>query len=170
MFAPSHACIDGGGRGLLNFKCGCGLRIARQIRRPIRNPQSAIRNHVTRSLLRKGQTYKSLDVVAVTHHQTGEPFVEVSQANSGLIRRDLLDQESGKKALARFSVAELLEICARAAEHFAHDALPLGDHEQTPEDYVRQVRRRPRSRSFWRGGTCGRFAACSRRWRACWRG
>lgn len=78
-------------------------------------------------------------MVTVAHHRTGEPFVEVSQANSGLLRRDLLDQETGRKALARFSVAELLLMCARAAEHFANDALPLGDDEQTPEDYVRQV-------------------------------
>jgi acyl-CoA reductase-like NAD-dependent aldehyde dehydrogenase len=90
-------------------------------------------------LLRKGRLYQSLDVARVAHHRTGEPFVEVSQANGGLIRRDLLDQEAGRRALARLSVAELLEICARAAEHFAHDALPLGDDEQTPQDYVRQV-------------------------------
>lgn len=90
-------------------------------------------------LLRNGRVYESLDVIAVAHHRTREPFVEISQANSGLIRRDLLDQETGKKALERVSVAELLEICARAAEHFAHDALALGDDEQTPEDYIRQV-------------------------------
>jgi acyl-CoA reductase-like NAD-dependent aldehyde dehydrogenase len=90
-------------------------------------------------LLRKGRVYESLDVARVAHHRTGEPFVEISQANSGLIRRDLLDQETGRRALAQVSVAELLEICARAAEHFASDALPLGEGEQTTDDYVRQV-------------------------------
>lgn len=90
-------------------------------------------------LLRKGEPYKSLDVARVLHHRTREPFVEISQANNGLIRRDLLDQKSGRDALLNFSTDELLEICSRAAEHFACDALPLGDSEQTPEDYIRQI-------------------------------
>lgn len=90
-------------------------------------------------LLRRGEPYKSLDVARVAHHRTRELFVEVSQANVGLIRRDLLDQENNRKALSKFSCAELLEMCARAAEHFAADALPLGDERQTPDDYVRQV-------------------------------
>jgi hypothetical protein len=90
-------------------------------------------------LLRKGEPYKSLDVARVPHHRTRELFVEVSQANGGLIRRDLLDQETGRAALSKFSCAELLEMCGRAAEHFAVDELPLGDEVQTPDDYVRQV-------------------------------
>ena len=90
-------------------------------------------------ILRKGVPYKSLDVARAIHHRTREPFVEISQANVGLIRRDLLDQETSLAALRRFSCAELLEICARAALHFADDTLPLGEEAQTPEDYVRQV-------------------------------
>jgi acyl-CoA reductase-like NAD-dependent aldehyde dehydrogenase len=90
-------------------------------------------------ILRKGRPYKSLDVARAVHHRTGESFVEVSQANVGLIRRDLLEQGAGKEALAAVSSDELLKICARAAEHFVHDTLPVGDDEQTPEDYVRQV-------------------------------
>lgn len=90
-------------------------------------------------ILRKGEPYKSLDVARVAHHRTRELFVEISQANMGLIRRDLLDQETARDALAQFSSAELLDICRRAAAHFADDSLPLGDDAQTPEDYVRQV-------------------------------
>ena len=33
----------------------------------------------------------SLDVVRAPHYRTREPFVEISQANVGLIRRDLLE-------------------------------------------------------------------------------
>ena len=51
--------------------------------------------------------------------------VEVSQANAGLIRRDLRDQQSARAALTKFSTAELVEICARAADHFLNDVLPL---------------------------------------------
>jgi Aldehyde dehydrogenase family len=90
-------------------------------------------------LLRRGEPYVSLDVQRVAHHRTRELFVEVSQANVGLIRRDLLNQDEGRRALSKFSCAELLDVCARAAGHFAKDELPLGDERQGPEDYVRQV-------------------------------
>jgi hypothetical protein len=90
-------------------------------------------------ILRQGEPYKSLDVVGVPHHQTRELFVEISQANSGLIRRDLRDQKTGWEKLAALSTVELIDICTRAAKHFLNDSLPLGDDTQTPEDYVRQV-------------------------------
>jgi len=90
-------------------------------------------------ILRHGDPYKSLDVARVPHHRTRELFVEISQANAGLIRRDLRDQELGRRKLAQLSTAELVEICARAAQHFVSDSLPLGDEVQTPEDYVQQV-------------------------------
>ncbi len=90
-------------------------------------------------ILRKGKPYRSLEVARVAHHRTREPFVEISQANVGLIRRDLLDQKTGRQKLYQYSTAELVDICSRAAEHFVNDALPLGDDIQTPEDYVSQV-------------------------------
>ena len=90
-------------------------------------------------ILRRGEAYRSLDVARAVHYRTREPFVEVSQANPGLVRRDLREQERAKEALAALSSAELLDICARAAAHFASDELPLGEIEQTPDDYVRQV-------------------------------
>src|SRR6185436_12985217 len=90
-------------------------------------------------ILRKGQPYTSLEVARVPHHRTREPFCEISQANAGLIRRDLLDQAGPRRAVAKFSTAELVRICARAADHFINDALPLDAMPQTPDDYVRQV-------------------------------
>ena len=115
----------------------------------IRNPKFAIRNsqfeirnskflmHVP--ILRHGEPYRSLDVARVPHHRTQEVFVEISQANVGLIHRDLIDQDTPKAQLSRFSTAELVSACYRAADHFINDSLPLGDELQTPEDYVRQV-------------------------------
>lgn len=90
-------------------------------------------------ILRRGEPYKSLDVAIAPHHQTREPFVAVSQANAGLIRRDLRDQKSACEKLATFSTAELLDICRRAADFFLNGSLPLGDAVQSPDDYVRQV-------------------------------
>src|ERR1051326_1125945 len=90
-------------------------------------------------ILRRGTQYKSLDILRVPHHQTRDTFVEVSQANAGLIRRDLGQQDLGVKSLDHFSTRELVNICTRAAEHFTNDPLPLGDTSQSPEDYVKQV-------------------------------
>ena len=90
-------------------------------------------------ILRQGAEYTSLDISRVPHHQTRDIFVEVSQANAGLIRRDLSHQEVGTASLHRFSTRELVDICTRAAHHFTDDALPLGDSTQTPDDYVKQL-------------------------------
>ena len=90
-------------------------------------------------VLRKGRPYRSLDVSRAVHHRTREPFVEISQANVGLIRRDLLDQQEAQKILAAFTTTELMAMSRKAAEYFANDTLPLGDAEQNPQDYVEQV-------------------------------
>jgi acyl-CoA reductase-like NAD-dependent aldehyde dehydrogenase len=90
-------------------------------------------------ILRRGKPYRSLDVARTAHIRTREPFVEISQANVGLIRRDLLQQDSSRDALARFTTAELIEICRKAADSFANETLPLGETPQTPEDYVAQL-------------------------------
>jgi acyl-CoA reductase-like NAD-dependent aldehyde dehydrogenase len=90
-------------------------------------------------ILRKGTSYTSLDIARISHYRTRETFVEVSQANPGLIRRDLLDQERGREALAAFTTEQLLATCRRAAEAFMNETLPLGDDEQSPDDYVRQL-------------------------------
>ena len=92
-------------------------------------------------ILRHGVPYRSLDTVRVPHHRTREPFVEISQANAGLIRRDLQaePQEAVRQALAAVPVPHLLEMCARAAEIFERDTLPVGDEAQTPDDYQKQL-------------------------------
>jgi acyl-CoA reductase-like NAD-dependent aldehyde dehydrogenase len=90
-------------------------------------------------LLRQGQPYRSLDVARTPHYRTREPFVEISQANVGLIRRDLLDLDAMRAKLADFSSADLLRICADGAEFFLQGDLPLGNAVQTPEDYVQQI-------------------------------
>src|SRR4051812_655564 len=94
---------------------------------------------ITLPILRFGEPYTSLEVARVPHHRTREPFVEISQANAGLIRRDLRDQAAARRSLLKFSTEELVAICNRAAEYFEKDSLPLGDSMQGPEDYVAQV-------------------------------
>ena len=40
-------------------------------------------------ILRRGKPYESLDKVEIVHHATGKPVAQVSQANSGMIVRDV---------------------------------------------------------------------------------
>ena len=90
-------------------------------------------------ILRHGEPYTSLDVARVPHHKTRESFAEVSQANPGLIRRDLRDQPATRNKLSQYTTSELVAICRQAANYFMNDTLPLGTEPQTPEDYVQQV-------------------------------
>ena len=41
--------------------------------------------------------------------------------------------------MAAIPFDRLLEICAKAADHFLTDTLPLGESQQTPDDYVQQL-------------------------------
>jgi acyl-CoA reductase-like NAD-dependent aldehyde dehydrogenase len=90
-------------------------------------------------ILRHGEPYTSLDVVQVPHHRTRENFVAVSQANPGLIRRDLGHQAETRRKLAQHSTSDCIDICQRAADYFMNDTLSLGADQQTPEDYVQHV-------------------------------
>jgi acyl-CoA reductase-like NAD-dependent aldehyde dehydrogenase len=90
-------------------------------------------------ILRGGEPYRSLDIKVLEDISTGEPVAEVSQANPGLIARDIELTHERQRALAEIPVKELLAICRAAAQQFSHGTLPLGDEMQTPEDYVRQL-------------------------------
>ena len=93
-------------------------------------------------ILRWGQPYRSVDRSVVPHFRTRKPFVEMSLANVGLIRRDLLQQSAKREALAKIPVAELVRMAKAAATHFLNDTLPLDPASgtvQTPQDYVEQV-------------------------------
>jgi acyl-CoA reductase-like NAD-dependent aldehyde dehydrogenase len=92
-------------------------------------------------ILRHGVSYRSLEVSRVAHHRTKQPLVEVSQANAGLVRRDLLPerQAAARAALASIPVRRLLQISREAAGRFLDGSLPIGDDRQTQQDYIEQV-------------------------------
>ena len=90
-------------------------------------------------LIRRGVPYRSIDVARIAHHATGAPFAEVSQANVGLIRRDLLAQDAMRASLTQFTVARLIEMTKKAAQCFQFETLPVGDTQQSPNDYVLQL-------------------------------
>src|SRR3954453_6061174 len=89
-------------------------------------------------VLRRGRTYESLDKSNVINHRTGETIAQVSTVNAGIIRKDLSRIEESRAALKKFTVAQLMEISAKAGESFLNGTLPLGDkgHTQTPQQYV----------------------------------
>jgi hypothetical protein len=93
-------------------------------------------------ILRWGVPYRSVNQVVTPHFRTREPFVTMSQANLGLIRRDLLRQSEARAQLLAIPVADLVAMARRAAGHFLNDTLPLDAESgstQTPQQYVEQV-------------------------------
>jgi len=90
-------------------------------------------------ILRAGKPYRSLERVTLNHVSTGEPVVEVSQANRGLISRDLLRMAEHRRVLAGMCSRDLLDICRRAAELFHDGTITLYDDvTQSPEEFVEQ--------------------------------
>lgn len=93
-------------------------------------------------ILRHGVPYRSVDVATVVHHRTRQPFALISQANTGLIRRDLLKQDEARAELAAIPARELIAMAAEAAELFMTATLPLDSLHgvtQSPQEYVEQL-------------------------------
>lgn len=86
-------------------------------------------------ILRNGKVYESLDKVEIVHHVTGESVAQVSQANSGMIVRDVHRMDDA--VLEQFSVEQLLAMCRKAAELFISAELAIDDQKQSFDDYIR---------------------------------
>lgn len=88
--------------------------------------------------LRRGKPYESLDRAEVKDFRTGQVVATVSQVNAGVLRKDLQKLDESRAALKKRSISELLEICARAGEHFLRGTLPLDQHKhvQSPDQYI----------------------------------
>jgi acyl-CoA reductase-like NAD-dependent aldehyde dehydrogenase len=88
--------------------------------------------------LRFGRAYASLDQTEVKDLRTGAVLATVSQINAGILRKDLARAAAARAALKQFTVSQLLDLSAKAADVFINDTLPLGDQGQTqsPQKYV----------------------------------
>jgi hypothetical protein len=69
-------------------------------------------------VLRLGRAYESLDKVEVKDHRTGEVMALVSTVNGGIVKRDLAKIGSARASLKKFTVAQLMEMSAKAGELF----------------------------------------------------
>ena len=88
-------------------------------------------------ILRWGEPYKSLEVDKVFHHATGEQVAEVSQANAGLIARDMRNAARARDVLREIPVKDLLAMCRKAGDLFINATLPAGNGTQTPDEFVK---------------------------------
>ncbi len=87
-------------------------------------------------VLRWGKPYDSLEKDTLVHFLTGEPVAKISQANGGLVERDMRKAPQAREALRSLSCQELIERLKKAADLYVNGTLPLGDSQQTPADFV----------------------------------
>lgn len=89
-------------------------------------------------VLRRGRPYESLDQYELVDPRQDARLAAIGQVQAGIIRKDLSRIAESRAALKRFTVAELIEICARAGEAFLNGTLPLGDrgHTQSAWQYL----------------------------------
>jgi acyl-CoA reductase-like NAD-dependent aldehyde dehydrogenase len=89
-------------------------------------------------ILRWGRPYTSLEQEDVIHFITGETLARVSQANTGLLGRDIRQAQRARDILAGIPIRELIGIMKKAADFYLSATLPMGDGEQSPDDFARQ--------------------------------
>ena len=68
-------------------------------------------------ILRFGEPYTSLDEDEVVHFVTGETLAKVSQANTGLLARDIRRAPRARECLREIPGVELVEMMKRAGEY-----------------------------------------------------
>ncbi|MCB9938960.1 MAG: aldehyde dehydrogenase [Planctomycetaceae bacterium] len=89
-------------------------------------------------VIRWGKPYDSLEIDDVLHFATGEPIAKVSQANAGIIARDLRQVSKARDTLRQIPCSEIIEILKKAADLYESATLPIGDGTQTPEEFAHQ--------------------------------
>jgi hypothetical protein len=88
-------------------------------------------------LYRFGQVYESLDATDLTDFRGETIPARVSQANAGLIRRDLRKISHNFDVLQSRTTAEMFDICGRAGDLFLNAEIPVSETtSHSPDDYV----------------------------------
>src|SRR6187455_1073727 len=89
-------------------------------------------------VLRWGQPYESLELDKVIHFVTGETLARVSQANAGLLAKDIKKAPRAREALREIPIRQLIQMMKKAGELYRDATLPMGDGQQSPNDFARQ--------------------------------
>ena len=80
---------------------------------------------------------ESLETLDVVHFNTGETLARVSQANPGLLARDMRKAGAARDRLREIPCATLIAMMKKAADLYRDGTLPVGDGEQSPDDFAR---------------------------------
>jgi acyl-CoA reductase-like NAD-dependent aldehyde dehydrogenase len=59
----------------------------------------------------------------------------VHQANGGIVKMDMKKSQKAREILREFKIAELIEICKKAADLYQTATLPLGTGTQSPDEF-----------------------------------
>ena len=89
-------------------------------------------------VLRWGQPYESLEFDNVVHSVTGETLARVSQANPGLLAKDMKKAQRARDVLREIPIRQLVQMMKKAGELYKDATLPMGDGQQSPDDFARQ--------------------------------
>src|SRR5881296_3628286 len=89
-------------------------------------------------ILRWGQPYESLEFDKVVHSVTGEVLAQVSQANPGLLAKDMKLAQRARDVLREIPCRDLVQMMKKAADLYRDATLPMGDGQQSPDDFARQ--------------------------------
>src|SRR5437773_2878216 len=89
-------------------------------------------------VLRWGQPYESLELDKVVHFVTGETLAQVGQANPGLLTRDMKKAQRARDVLREIPIRQLVTMMKKAGELYKDATLPMGDGQQSPDDFARQ--------------------------------
>jgi acyl-CoA reductase-like NAD-dependent aldehyde dehydrogenase len=89
-------------------------------------------------ILRWGQPYESLELDNVIHFVTGQTLAQVSQANPGLMAKDMKKVQRAREALCEIPCRDLVQMMKKAGELYKDATLPMGDGQQSPDDFARQ--------------------------------
>ena len=89
-------------------------------------------------VLRWGQPYESLESDKVIHFVTGETLAQVSQANPGLLAKDIRQAQRARDALREIPCRDLIQMMKKAGDLYKDATLPMGDGAQSPDDFARQ--------------------------------
>jgi len=86
-------------------------------------------------VIRWGEPYESKEKMDVVHFESGETLAQVHEANAGLIKMDMRKADRAREILREFSIDQLVEMVAEAADYYVDDTLPLGNGVQSPDDF-----------------------------------
>src|SRR5258708_13255730 len=86
-------------------------------------------------VLRWGQPYASMELDNVIHFITGETLARVSQANPGLLAKDMRRAQRAPEALREIPCRELVAMMKKGADLYKDGSLPIATAAQSPDHF-----------------------------------